>query len=167
MATPYNGRYCWFSAGTSASKTELMGHWEINLGLDELDASEFGTVWKKSMNGMQGWTGTVSGFLFVSDTEGSTMGQYQLQNAALNQTKLQDVRFWVDSTESGSNSTARKFWMPNYSSMVSNYSTEAGCYIGTINMAADKNNLTTVSYSVRGFGPIGLYVGTSSSLVVG
>lgn len=164
MATPYNGRYCSVSLG-STIPVELQGHWEINLALDELDASEFGTVWKKSMNGMQGWTGSISGFLFASSTAGST-GQYSLQMAALNQTKLQDIRFWVDSTKSGATTDNVMFWMPNFSTGGTNYSTDAGCYIGTINMAGDKNALATVSYSVRGYGPIALYKGSSTGPTV-
>lgn len=161
MATPYNGRYCSVCVGGSSAVVELQGSWNIKVNQTALDLTEFGTVWGKTMWGVQTWSGSFSGFYFMSTAAGST-AQYTMQLAALQGTKVQDIRFYVESTDAASSaSTQPKFWMPNYSSGGTNYSTDAGAYIGNMNITAGANALATVSYDVVGFGPIALYKSSS------
>jgi len=165
-AGPYTGRYASVRASTSGlysdPAVEMLGKWDLTITFDDIDASVFGSVWKKNLSGMQGWTAKFDGFYSISTAANST-GQQTLQQAALNQTKIQDIRFMLNS--SGDGSTGWYAWMPNKSSShadVTNYSTTAGAYIGNISIGQDKSGLGTVSYDVKGFGPIGLFYVTSS-----
>lgn len=160
MATagPYTGRYASITV-SSSTPIQLMGRWEISIAFDEIDASSFGTTWKKNMYGMSGWSGRFDGFLDVSTAVGST-GQYALLFAALNQTKQQTLRLYLNS--SASPSTDVLFWMPNCSTDVVNYSTDAGAYIGTFTNSVDKNGLAAISFDFTGYGPLAMYKNTSS-----
>ncbi len=163
-AGPYTGRYAAIrlSSGTTEAAVEMLGKWDLSITFDTMDASVFGSVWKKNLNGMQGWTGKFDGFYSVSTAAGST-GQKILQDDALTQTKIQNIRFYLNSTRDGS--TGAYCFMPNYSSShvdVTNYSTTAGAYVGNISIGQDKAGIATVSYDVKGYGPIGLFFVTSS-----
>jgi len=163
-AGPYTGRYACIKATTDstamaygANAVEMLGKWDITIALDTVDASVFGSVWKKNLCSMQGWTGKFEGFYSVSTVALST-GQMILQKAALDQTKIQEIRFYISSTKDGS--TVAYCLMPNYSASptdVTNYSTSAGCYIGNISVGQDKSGLGTISYDIKGYGPIGLF----------
>ncbi len=167
-AGPYTGRYASIKFSTAdamaytATAVELLGKWDVVIALDTVDASVFGSVWKKSLCSMQGWTGRFEGFYSVSTAAGST-GQMVLQQSALDQLKIQNIRFYLNST--GDGSTGAYCLIPNYCSShtdVSNYSTTAGCYIGNISIGQDKAGLATVSYDIKGYGPLGLFLVTSS-----
>jgi len=167
-AGPYTGRYASIKFSTAdamawtATAVELLGKWDIVISLDTVDASVFGSVWKKNVCSMQGWTGKFEGFYSVS-TEVGTTGQMVLQQAALDQLKIQNIRFYLNST--GDGSTGAYCFMPNYQSShtdVTNYSTIAGCYIGNISVGQDKAGLATISYDIKGYGPLGLFCVTSS-----
>ncbi len=166
-AGPYTGRYASVRVSTSAllyssPAVEMLGKWDITITFDDIDASVFGSVWKKNLNGMQGWTGKFDGFYSVSTAIGSS-GQAVLQQTAFDQTKIQDIRFHLNST--GDGSTGVYCWIPNCVSShaeVTNVSTTAGAYIGNMAIGQDKSGLGTVSYDVKGFGPIGLFFVTSS-----
>ena len=171
-AGPYTGRYACISLTTgSTAPVEMLGKWDITIAFDDIDASVFGSVWKSSLNGMQGWTGKFDGFYAISTSAGTT-GQFALQAAAFAQTKLQNFRFYLNSTLDGS--TDALFWMPHYSSnvanrtavAVTNYATDAGAYIGNVAVGQDKSGLATVSYDVKGYGPIALFFNTSSQVFV-
>jgi hypothetical protein len=161
MATvgPYTGRYASITV-TSSTPIDLMGRWEITIAFDEIDASSFGTTWKKSMYGMSGWSGRFDGFLTLSTVTGST-GQLTLLNAAINQTKQQTLRLYLNSS-SLATSTDVLFWMPNCSTDIANYSTDAGAYIGTFANSIDKNGLATISFDFTGYGPLAMCKNTSS-----
>jgi len=168
-AGPYTGRYASIKATTAgtamaytATAVEMLGKWDIVINLDTVDASVFGSVWKKNLCSMQGWSGKFEGFYSVSTAAGST-GQMILQQAALDQTKIQDIRFHLNST--GDGSTGVYCFIPNFCSShtdVSNYSTTAGCYIGNIGIGQDKAGLATISFDIKGYGPLGLFCVTSS-----
>jgi hypothetical protein len=143
-----------------------MGAYSLSINHTPLELSEFGQIWGKSMWGPQSWKGTVSGMYVLSTVAGST-GQYTLQLAAFNQTKIQDIRFYTETTAAASgNSTQPLFWAPAYSSGMSNYSTDAGAYIGNVAMSMAANALATVSFEVAGFGPINLVKSSSGPSVV-
>ncbi len=159
MATPLTGRIASVRIGGSAVSSSdypgvtinNLGHWEVAINFDELDASVFGTVWKKNMTGMQGWSGTVEGF-FDTDT-GTNTQIVGLMNAALDATPIQDVRFYLQ-TSSG------LFFMPNYSTKVSvNADSAAAAYISNVRIAHDKSGLASASYNVLGYGSLALFMG--------
>lgn len=164
MATPLSGRYASVKlsgstvAGTAGTTINNLGHWEVAISFDTMDASVFGSVWGKDMSGMQGWTGTVEGFFdtsTVADTQ--IMG---LLNSALNATKINDIRFYLESS-------AGFFFMPNYTAWGYG-TTEAGAYISNVRIAHDKNGLASASYSVLGYGNLALFQGqlSASSAIV-
>jgi hypothetical protein len=115
-----------------------MGTWTIPITLDEIDATSFGSTWKKTDVGFSGWTATFSGYY---DT-GDTTGQGALQTAAIAGTLLTDIRFFVDSTS---------YWCPDTTS-----DSAAGCRITSLEMTFDKADIGRISYSVAGTGPLAL-----------
>jgi hypothetical protein len=171
MAAPYTGRYASIRLTTGTTSVEMLGKWDLSITFDDIDASVFGTVWKQGMNGMQGWTGKFDGFYAVSTAVGSS-GQYTLQSAALAQTKLQNIRFYLNSTGDGGSTSY--FFMPHYSSnvansaavAVTNYDNSAGAYISNVSVGMDKAGLASVSYDVQGYGPLALYFNTSSQVMI-
>ncbi len=172
MSGPFNGRYVSINVNVGATlpnstnKIEGMGRWDLYINHAELPTDEFGTVWGGSQNGIQKWGGSVSGMFKISTATGST-GQYHLLDAALNQTKQQDFRFYLESTATASAaSTSPLFWMPNFSTAITNYSTSAGCYLSNPKMGSDMNGIATMSYDIRGEGPIALFKGSSTQAVV-
>lgn len=153
MATPFTGRYCaiGLSSGTSGY-VENLGRWELNFSFDELDASDFNTVWKKNVAGTLGWTGSIDGF-FDPSTGGHQMTS--LLNGAWDATKVQDIRFYLNTA------TSMFFW-PAYTTIAANsYSTDAGAYITNVRITAEKNNLIGFACNVLGYGPMALFRGTS------
>lgn len=155
MTTPISGRYCNVKLGTTSEPVIIpnLGHWEINFGFDELDASVFGTVWKKNLVGMGGWTGTVEGFFDYST--GAYSQLMALTNAALDGTKITDIRFYAPSTS--------LFWMPNYTTYGTSTSADGGCYISNVRITADKNALCAISFSLTGYGEIALWQSSSAT----
>jgi hypothetical protein len=133
MGTPLSGR--WASVKLGNNLVANLGRWTVNFTLDEIDVSVFGTVWKKSMTGMQGWKGTLEGFYDPADTQ-----QNSLQSDALAGTKITNIRFYVDSSS---------YWTPNTSS-----DSLAGCYISSVDVTHDKAGAATVTMNVLGFGEL-------------
>ncbi len=156
MATPFTGRYCAISiGGTTTSYINNLGRWELNITMDEMDASVFGTVWKKNMTGMQGWNGTIEGFFDPSTAAPSQVAT--LMSAALNASKVQDIRFYLNTA------TSMFFW-PTYTTIFigGTGSTDAGAYLSNIRVGAEKNSLISFSASVLGYKGIALISGTSA-----
>jgi len=159
MATPLSGRIASVriggtTAGAPGTTINNLGHWEVAITFDELDASVFGTVWKKNMTGMQGWTGAIEGFFDAATSDGTQI--VNLMNAALDATKVQDIRFYLE-TSSG------MFFSPNYSAMGVSTSTEEGAYISNVRIAHDKSGLASASYNVLGYGALALFDGVLSA----
>jgi hypothetical protein len=171
MAAPYTGRYASIRLSSGTTSVEMLGKWDLTIAFDDIDASVFGTVWKQDMCGMQGWTGKFDGFYAVSTAAGSS-GQYTLQAAALAQTKLQNLRFYLNSTGDGGSTSY--FFMPHYSSnvansasvAVTNYATDAGAFISNVSVGQSKDGLASVSYDVQGYGALALYFNTSSQVMI-
>ncbi len=162
MATPLSGRYASIKIGGSVSSSDYpgmtignLGHWEVVINFDELDASVFGSVWKKSMSGMQGWSGTIEGF-FDSDTSDNKQ-IVGLMNASLDASPIQGIRFYLQTCWG-------LFFVPNYSTFsgTTDNDTAASAYISNVRVAHDKSGLASASYNVLGYGPLVLLMGASS-----
>lgn len=141
MPDPHKGRYATFKVEDACGNPQLVGNigrWGLSFSLDEIDVTVFGSVWKKSVPGFQGWTASVEGFYTPGDTY-----QLELENAMLNATKIQDARFYYNTNS---------YWRPNTGS-----DTAAGCYIVGFNIEHDKAGVATLSMNVVGFGPIARY----------
>jgi len=159
MATPLSGRYC--SVRWNENIINSLGTWEIVINVDSAEVGEFGSVWKKTLPMMQGWSGTVTGFF---DT--NTSAQHQLTallKNSLQANKIQDIRFFPESSISVESGTTAMYFMPAYTSVGSD--TEAGAYITNVRVSADKNGLVSGSYDIIGYGPIALFISTGTMFV--
>ena len=147
-----SGRFA--TVRSSFGTLPFLGKWDINFTGESLDATYFGSVWKKSMPGMEGWNGSLEGY-FDNSTLSTQMTT--LMSAVFKATLIQDARFYID-TSSG------EFFMPNFASTSS---TDAGMYFNTMSITADKNAITTIKYGFIGYGPIALFSnGTSGGVVM-
>lgn len=168
MATPISGRYasvrivttvCSCGGDNPGLTIDNLGHWEVVVNFDEIDASCFGTKWKQNVVGMQGWSGTIEGFFDSATSSGKQIAA--LLDPAIDDTLIQDVRFYLQ-TSSG------LFLMPNYTTVPTGASTTyvdtgAGCYISNVRVTHDKNGLASASYNLVGYGPLALFTGTSDN----
>ena len=136
MGDPLQGRYA--SVKLDTNLIANLGSWNIDVNLDTIDVSVFGSVWGKSIPGMQHWTGSVEGFYDPADAN----GQAALQADALASTKITDIKFYID---------AVSYWTPDVTN-----DTEAGCYINTLSIKHDKAGVAAVTYSIIGFGALTL-----------
>jgi len=128
------GRYASIKKGTTLIQN--LGRWTLDIKMDEIDVSVFGTVWGKTIPGMQKWTATIEGFYDPGDTN----GQKALHDAALAATKLTDVRFYIDSTS---------YWACNLTG-----DSNAGAYITGINVNHDKAGVAAITMNVVGYGSL-------------
>ena len=140
MGTPLMGRYASVKLGTETGEDLIanLGSWSIDINMDDIDVTAFGSVWGKSMPGFQRWTATIEGYYDPADST----GQAVLQSNALSATKITDIRFYIDSTS---------YWTPDTSS-----DADAGCYINTVSIRHDKAGVAAVTYNVLGYGPLKL-----------
>jgi hypothetical protein len=134
MSDPLIGRYASIKKG--AVLVQNLGRWTLDIKMDEIDVSVFGTVWGKKIPGMQAWTGTIEGFYDPADAA----GQKVLHDAALAATKLTDIRFYIDSTS---------YWTPDQTDNTAN-----GAYISSISVNHDKAGVAAITMNVIGFGKI-------------
>lgn len=137
MGDPLNGRYATIKIG--AVLVQNMGRWNLDIKMDEIDASAFGTVWGKQIPGMQKWTATLEGNYDPADTQ----GQRTLQGAALAATKIADIRLYIDSLS---------YWKP-----ATDIDAQYGAYISGLSIQHDKSGLASVTFNVIGYGEIKLY----------
>lgn len=153
--TPFTGRYCSFNIGSQSIRG--IGAWTLAISFDEIDASDFTTTWKKNLTGSQGWSGTVEGYFDgATDTTGMTM---TMLKGALQGTKYQDIRFYV-------NTATSYFFMPQFTTAgVSTASTDAGAYFSNVEIGATKGGLVSARFNVLGYGPLALLAGTSIIVV--
>lgn len=134
MGEPLMGRYASFKLGTDL--VENLGKWTLDIKTEEIDVSVFGSVWGRTIPGMQKWTGTIEGFYDPADIT----GQLALQNDMIGATKITDLRFYVDSTS---------YWAPDTES-----ETTAGAYITGISISHDKAGVAAVTMNVVGYGKL-------------
>ena len=136
MGTPLMGRYASVKIGSDLVAN--LSAWNIDINMDDIDVTVFGSVWKKSMPGFQGWSGGAEGFYDPADTD----GQQSLIDNALSATKITDIRFYIDSTS---------YWTPDLTT-----DTAAGCYINTVSVKHDKAGVAAVTLNIIGYGPLTL-----------
>jgi len=159
MATPLSGRYC--SIRWDEHTISSLGTWEIVINVDSAEVAEFGSVWKKTLPMMQGWSGSVTGFF---DT--ATSSQHQLTallKNSLQANKIQDIRFYPESSVNEAGTTGM-FFMPAYTSVCIG-TTDAGAFISNVRVSADKGGLVSGSYDILGYGPIALFITTGEMFV--
>ena len=134
MGDPLMGRYASVKLGSNLVAN--LTNWSIDINMDEIDVTAFGSVWGKSMPGFQRWTGSAEGHYDPADTN----GQAELQSNALSATKITDIRFYIDSTS---------YWTPDITN-----DSDAGCFINVVSVKHDKAGVASVTYSILGFGPL-------------
>jgi hypothetical protein len=134
MPDPLNGRYAAVKIGTALIQN--LGKWSVDIKMDEIDVSVFGSVWGKKIPGVQSWTGSLDGFYDPADTT----GQKVLSAAALAATKVTNMRFYIDSTS---------YWCPDVTA-----DSGAGAYISSVSISHDKAGVASLTMSVIGFGPL-------------
>lgn len=137
MGDVLKGRYASIKLGSTL--VENLGKWTLNVKMDEIDVSVFGTVWGKSVPGMQKWSGTIEGFYDPADST----GQIVLQDAALAATKITDLKLFVDNTD---------YWAP-----AQDEDSDNGAYITSVDINHDKAGVAAVTMNIVGFGQIKLY----------
>jgi len=126
------------SVKLATATVEGMGTWTIPITLDEIDATSFGSTWKKTDVGFSGWTASFNGYYSTVDTT----GQGALQTAAIAGNLITTIRFYVDSTS---------YWTPDVTT-----DSAAGCRITSLEITFDKADIGRISYTVAGTGPITL-----------
>ncbi len=136
MSDPIMGRYATVKIGTNLIQN--LGRWTLNIRMDEIDVSVFGTVWGKTIPGMQKWTATAEGFYDPADAT----GQQDSFTDALAANKITDIRFYLDSTS---------YWAPDQSD-----STYNGGYITNVDINHDKAGVAALTMNISGFGKIKL-----------
>ena len=108
---------------------------DVNINNSTIDITSFGDNWMKFCLGMQAWTATITGHLDLDDVSQAT-----LVDAAENGTLINNLRFYIDST--------------NYFAANLVEDAEAGLYIDSYNFTADNNSVVSFSMSVTGNGPL-------------
>jgi predicted secreted protein len=137
MACPVNlGRNARIKLGTVT--VARMTSMDVTIENETIDITSFGDEWAKFCRGMQSWTASISGHLDLSDAS-----QVTLVNAAEGGTLIDNLRFYIDTT--------------NYFASDLVADTEAGLYIDSYNFTADNNSVVSFTMSVTGVGPIARY----------
>lgn len=117
-----------------------LANFRLNKTVDDLDGSVFGTSWGATFPGQQKWSGTVAGFLDMSDTN----GQVALKIASNAGTKITNIKFYA--------SAGGSYWGPDMTN-----DSGAGCYVGGFSVNAASNGLVSVDFKIGGVGPIDLF----------
>ncbi len=114
-----------------------MTNWSMDgISVDLLDKSAFGDIAKKYMTGLLDY-GTISfnGHYDPADTTGQTI----LQSANMNNSKITNIRLYVDATS---------YWCPNITA-----DSDAGLLIQTFKIGMAHNGLGTIDFSGKASGP--------------
>lgn len=132
-----------FKAGNSAKVTlgantvVGMGNWRLDgIMVDLLESTSFGDTAKQYMTGLLDY-GTVS-FGGLYDPADVT-GQDVLISAMLNNSKVANIRLYVDNTS---------YWTPNVTVV-----SAAGFLVQTVPIGVDKSGLATIEFSGKCTGP--------------
>jgi hypothetical protein len=132
-----------FKAGNAAKVTlgantvVGMGNWKLNgITVDLLETTSFGDTAKQFITGLLDY-GTVSfgGLYDPADTTGQTL----LVSAMLNNSKINNIRLYVDSAS---------YWTPNVTSV-----SAAGMMVQNVPIGIDKSGLGTIEFSGKCTGP--------------
>lgn len=114
-----------------------MGNWKLSgITADLLESTAFGDIAKQYVTGLIDY-GTVSfgGLYDPADTTGQTI----LLSALLNNSKIGNVRLYVDNTS---------YWTPNVTSV-----SAAGMLVQSVPIGIDKSGLATIEFSGKCTGP--------------
>jgi hypothetical protein len=132
-----------FKAGNTAKVTigtntvVGMGNWKLNgVSVDLLESTAFGDTAKQFMTGLLDY-GTLS-FSGLYDPADST-GQAILQSANINNSKMNNIRLYVDNTS---------YWVANLTAV-----SAAGALVQSFSIGADKSQLHTIDFSLKLTGP--------------
>lgn len=118
-----------------------MGSWKLNgITVDQLESTAFGDTAKQYMTGLLDYGSVeVSGLYDPADTT----GQGILISAMLNNSKIGNIRLYVDNTS---------YWTPNVTTASGGLAT-AGMYLTAVPIGMDKSGLATISFSGKCTGP--------------
>lgn len=114
-----------------------MGNWKLNgITVDLLETTSFGDTAKQFVTGLLDY-GTVSfgGLYDPADTTGQTV----LVSAMLNNSKVGNIRLYVDNTS---------YWTPNVTQV-----SAAGMLVQSVPIGQDKSGLATIEFSGKCTGP--------------
>jgi hypothetical protein len=132
-----------FKAGNNAkvtlgSNTVVgMGNWKLNgITVDQLESTAFGDTAKQYMTGLVDYGTVEFGGLY---DPADTTGQNVLVAAMLANTKVTNIRLYVDATS---------YWAPNITAV-----SAAGMYVTSVPIGFDKSGLGTISFSGKCTGP--------------
>lgn len=134
-----SGRHCKVSVmdGTNELTVDLIGAWTLNMTAEAIKAPVFGDVWTKTAaTGLASWNGTFTGFL-ASASEAQDI----LEQAFINGTDLDDIKFYLNDTE---------YYAPN----VAEDPDYAYCKITGFSPKAAANTVVTLDITFEGSGPI-------------
>jgi hypothetical protein len=114
-----------------------IGNWKLDgITVDLLESTEFGDDAKQFMTGLIDYGNASFGGLYdPADTTGQTV----LINAMLNNSKVTNIRFYVDDTS---------YWCPNITSV-----SAAGLLVQSVPIGADKSSLMTIEFLGKCTGP--------------
>lgn len=118
-----------------------MGSWKLNgITVDLLESTSFDDTAKQYMTGLLDY-GTVE-FAGLYDPADTT-GQGILVSAMLNNSKIANIRLYVDNTS---------YWTPNVTTGSGGLAA-AGLYLTAVPIGMDKSGLGTISFSGKCTGP--------------
>ena len=121
-----------------------MGTWELpGISVDLLESTSFGDTAKQFMTGMLDYGDVNFGGLY---DPADTTGQAILLSANINNSKIGDIRFYVDSTS---------YWTPNRT-VASGGLSAAGVLVQSTAIGMDKSGLATIKFTGKCTGPMTL-----------
>ena len=114
-----------------------MGMWEMpGINVDLLESTAFGDTAKQYMTGLLDYGDvTFSGLYDPADTTGQDI----LISANINNSKINNVRLYVDNTS---------YWTPNVTAV-----SAAGLILNSVSISMDKSGLATIKFSGKATGP--------------
>lgn len=125
-----------YLAGKNGSVTigaDVVGQvksWNLTIGNETIEVRSFDQDYVEAIDGMQGLTGTISGYIDLDST-----GAVQLQTAADAHTLISDLYFYIDATN---------YYAPN---LVAD--ANAGVFIETYNISTDTAGVVEFDMSVK------------------
>ena len=132
-----------FKAGNNAKVTLAgntvvgMGNWKLSgIEVDLLETTSFGDTAKQFITGLLDYGGVTFGGLY---DPGDTTGQQILVSANINNSKIANIRLYVDSVS---------YWTPNVTVV-----SAAGMLMQSISIGQDKSGLGTIEFSGKCTGP--------------
>jgi hypothetical protein len=132
-----------FKAGNKAKVTlgtntvVGMGNWKLSgISVDLLETTAFGDTAKQFITGLLDYGGITFGGLY---DPGDSTGQQTLVSANINNSKIANVRLYVDDNS---------YWTPNVTVL-----SAAGMIMQSISIGQDKSGLGTIEFSGKCTGP--------------